>query len=257
MILQIVAFGLTWLCCWPASVIWAAQVPFGFAPFQSAQGKQDKPKPAQRPLRVAILIYDGVFNTEFIAPLDVFQHAEVRTKKIEVFTVAPHLGSVLTAEKLKVIPHHTFADAPNVDILVVPSGKNYEKDIYDQALLAWVRERAGKAKIVQANSWGAFLLGAAGILDGRWATTFPPDTSRLQKAFPRAIVKAEAKLVDDPGKYGRPRVITSAGGVVSYDAALYIVEDLLGREVADGIARGLVFDRTVAKPPFVRGRAKP
>ncbi len=271
------AMVLAWLCWWPGSLVLADQVPFGFAPFdrlreverpstmargpeRESKGKskpQDKPKPSQRPLRVGILIYDGVLNTEFVAPLDVFQHAEARTKKVEVFTVAPRLGSVLTAEGLKVLPHRTFADAPNVDILVVPSGKNYEKDMHDPVLVAWIRERAGKAKIVHANSWGAFLLGAAGILDGRWATTFPPDTSRLQKAFPRAIVKADATLVDDPAEPSRPRVITSVGGVVSYDAALYIVEDLLGRELAERIAGGLVLDRTTAKAPLVRILRKP
>ncbi len=253
-----VAMVFLWLCSWPGSLVWSAEVPkpaqdrATYIPQEIRAGK-----PAQRPLRVAILIYDGVFNTEFIAPLDVFQHAEARTRKVEVFTVAPHLGSVLTAERLKVIPHHTFADAPNVDILVVPSGKNHEKDMHDITLVSWIRERASKAKIVHANCWGAFLLGAAGILNGRWATTFPPDTGRLQKTFPRAIVQAEAKLVDDPGEQGQPRVITSAGGVVSYDAALYIVEDLLGHEVAESIARSLVFDRTTAKAPLIRKRGKP
>lgn len=236
-----VVMVLAWLCWWPGSFVLPAQVP----------------KPAPRPLRVGILIYDGVFNTEFVAPLDVFQHAEARTKKVEVFTVAPHLGSVLTAEGLKVIPHRTFADAPNVDILVVPSGKHYEKDMQDPALIAWIRERSAKARIVHANCWGAFLLGAARILDGRWATTFPADTGRLQKTFPRAIVKADAKLVDDPGQSGQPRLITSAGGVVSYDAALYIVEELWGRELAEGIASGLVFDRASAKPPLIRMLRKP
>lgn len=235
------AMVFAWLFWWPGSFVLPAQVP----------------KPAPRPLRVGILIYDGVFNTEFVAPLDVFQHAEARTKKVEVFTVAPHLGSVLTAEGLKVIPHRTFADAPNVDILVVPSGKHYEKDMHDRALVAWIRERSAKARIVHANCWGAFLLGAAGILDGRWATTFPADTSRLQKTFPRAIVKADANLVDDPGQSGQPRLITSAGGVVSYDAALYLVEELLGPEVAENIAAGLVFDRASAKPPLIRMLRKP
>jgi len=144
-----------------------------------------------------------------------------------------------------------------VDILVVPSGKHYEKDMQDPALIAWIRERSAKARIVHANCWGAFLLGAARILDGRWATTFPADTGRLQKNFPRAIVKADAKLVDDPGQSGQPRLITSAGGVVSYDAALYIVEELWGRELAEGIASGLVFDRASAKPPLIRMLRKP
>ena len=163
-----VVMVLAWLCWWPGSFVLPAQVP----------------KPAPRPLRVGILIYDGVFNTEFVAPLDVFQHAEARTKKVEVFTVAPHLGSVLTAEGLKVIPHRTFADAPNVDILVVPSGKHYEKDMHDPALVAWIRERSARARIVHANCWGAFLLGAARILAAVGPPLFRPTPAGFRRLFP-------------------------------------------------------------------------
>jgi transcriptional regulator GlxA family with amidase domain len=215
------------------------------------------PKPAERPLRVGILIYDGVFSTEFIASLDVFHHAEARTKKVEVFTVGPHLGSVLTAEGLKVIPHRTFANAPNVDILVVPGGKNFQKDVQDRVLVDWIRERARKARIVHANGSGAFLLGVAGVLDGHWAVTCPPDAERLQKTFPRVIVKAGARIVDDPVVRGQPRVITSAGGMLSYDAALYIVEGLCGRELAESIAAGLLIDRTATQTPLVRPPPQP
>lgn len=194
--------------------------------------------PAQdRPLRVGILVYDGVYNTEFIAPLDVFDHAATHTDgRLQVFTVAPELGSITTAEGLRVLPRYTFAASPEIDWLIVPSGKNYRADMKDESLVGWIRKMGGPAAIVHSNCWGAFLLGAAGLLDGKQATTYPQSLDEFAQAFPRVKVRRNSLLVDDDG------TVTSAGGVVSYDAALYIVEKQLGADVAERVATGLVID---------------
>lgn len=194
--------------------------------------------PAQdRPLRVGILVYDGVYNTEFIAPLDVFEHAAVHTDgRLRVFTVAPELGSITTAEGLRVLPRYSFATSPEIDWLIVPSGEDYRADIKDEALVGWIHRMGSHAAIVHSNCWGAFLLGAAGLLDGKQATTYPQSLEEFAQAFPDVNVRRDSLLVDDDG------ALTSAGGVVSYDAALYIVEKHLGADVAERVANGLVID---------------
>lgn len=194
--------------------------------------------PAQdRPTRVGVLIYNGVYNTEFIAPLDVFDHAATHTNgRLQVFTVAPEFGSVTTAEGLRVMPRYSFATSPRIDWLIVPSGENYPEDTQDEALVRWIRTIGGEAALVHSNCWGAFLLGAAGLLDGKQATTYPQSLDEFAQAFPRVKVARNSLLVDDAG------AVTSAGGVVSYDAALYIVEKHFGPEVARSVATGLVID---------------
>jgi len=189
------------------------------------------------PTRVAILVYDGVYNTEFIAPLDVFDHAISHTGgRLKVFTVAPSSGAVTTAEGLRILPQYTFATSPTIDWLVVPSGKNYRADVENKTLVSWVRAVGRKAKVVHSNCWGAFLLGAAGLLDGKQATTFPASLDEFAQLYPRVRVRRDVHLVDDNG------AVTSAGGVVSYDAALHLVERHFGREVARKVATGLVID---------------
>lgn len=189
------------------------------------------------PVRVGILVYEGVYNTEFIAPLDVFNHAATHTQGgLEVFTVAPNFGRVTTAEGLRILPDYSFASTPPIDWLIIPSGKDYRADVENKALVAWIGEIGGRAQIVHANCWGAFLLGAAGLLDGKQATTFPPSLDEFAENFPGVNVRRDLRLVDDAG------VVTSAGGVVSYDAALYLVEKHFGREVARRVADGLVID---------------
>lgn len=190
-----------------------------------------------QPLRVGILIYDGVFNTEFVAPLDVFNHAAGRLEgKMEVFTVSPTEGPVTTAEKLRVVADYSFADAPSIDWLVVPSGENFRTDVKDKTLVGWIRKVGNRAKVDHSNCWGAILLGGAGLLDGKRATTFPDSTKEFAEMFPKVKVQHDALLVDDNG------AVTTAGGVVSYDGALYLVEKHFGLELARGVAEGLVID---------------
>ena len=204
----------------------------------STSGPEQPPEQIQdQPLRVGILIYDGVFNTEFIAPLDIFNHAAGRLEgKMEVFTVSPTEGPVTTAEKLRVVADYTFASAPAIDWLVVPSGENYRTDVKDNTLVGWIRKVGSRAKVVHSNCWGAILLGGAGLLDGKRATTFPSSTAAFAKMFPEVKVQHDALLVDDDG------AVTTAGGVVSYDGALYLVEKHFGLELASGVAEGLVID---------------
>jgi transcriptional regulator GlxA family with amidase domain len=150
--------------------------------------------------------------------------------------VAPELGSVTTAEGLRVLPRYSFATSPEIDWLIVPSGEDYRTDINDEVLVGWIRRTGSQAAIVHSNCWGAFLLGAAGLLDAKQATTYPQSLEEFAQAFPRVKVRRDSLLVDDGG------AVTSAGGVVSYDAALYIVEKHLGTDVAERVATGLVID---------------
>ena len=80
------------------------------------------------------------------------------------------------------------------------------------------------------------MLANAGLLDGYECTTFPSDINRLREMFPSLVVHDGVSFVRDS------KVITSAGGAKSYDPALFLVEHLYGKQVADGIAKGLVID---------------
>lgn len=196
--------------------------------------------PRDRPLHAAFLVVDGVYNSELMAPYDVLQHTRFHVepeRAIEVFTVSPTGETVVSFEGLSLVPHYGFADHPEIDILVVPSAEgSMDRDLRDARMMNWVREVGGKARYVVSLCDGAFVLAAAGLLDGRRCTTFPGDQDRFAETFPALGLVRDVSFVHD-GK-----ALTSAGGAKSYDVAMYLVDHLYGEQVARGVGRGLILD---------------
>jgi transcriptional regulator GlxA family with amidase domain len=192
--------------------------------------------PRDRALRAGFLVVDGVYNSELAAPYDVLQHTVFHVKPgIEVFTVSPNGQPVTTFEGIRIAPHYGFANAPPIDILVVPSARgSMDKDLENRALIGWVRQTAGRARHVVSLCDGAFVLAKAGLLDGVPATTFPEDYDRLVQMFPKVELRVNVSFVD------AGRILTSQGGARSYDVAMYLVDKLYGQKVAQGIGKGLL-----------------
>lgn len=184
------------------------------------------------PRNVGILIFDGVFVTEFSAPFDTYKHVG---KDMNVFTVAPK-SAITTYEGVKIQPDYAFGSEPKIDVLVVPSGiHSVDTDLDNAAFIGWIQKTAGTAEYVTSHCWGAFSLAKAGLLDGRECTTFPTSIDDLQKKFPQTKTRKDQRFVV-AGK-----TITSNGGLAAYEAALYLVEKLYGKETADKVSSGLVF----------------
>lgn len=203
--------------------------------------------PSERPLRAGFLIVDGVYNTELTAPMDLFQHTIFHTKPgIEVFTVAPTKAPIRTFEGLVITPDYDFASAPAIDILVVPSAEHsMDTDLENTELIAWVKETGDEARYVMSLCDGAFVLAKAGLVDGRWSTTFPSDRDRYAETFPTLEVKRGVSFVHD-GK-----LLTSEGGAKSFDVAMYLIDHLYGVEVAKGVGRGLIIAWPPVNLPFL------
>ncbi|MBI3220634.1 MAG: DJ-1/PfpI family protein [Bacteroidetes bacterium] len=220
---------------------------------QESEKKNNSPLEAPinptKPLNAAFLIVDGVYNSELIAPMDVFQHTRFHTSNgIEVFTIAPKRDTITTFEGLKLIPDYEFEDAhPAIDILIVPSAQHsMDTDLENEKLLTFVNKNGKQALYTLSLCDGAFVLAEAKILDTYECTTFPGDIARFKKAYPQLKVHENVSFVHDR------RAITSAGGAKSYDAALYMVELLYGKKVADGIAKGLVIEWNVANVKYIQ-----
>ncbi|NQZ76264.1 MAG: DJ-1/PfpI family protein [Ekhidna sp.] len=197
----------------------------------------------------AFLMIDGVFNSELMAPYDIFQHTIFHTEGgINVFTVNETMDTVTSFEGLKLLPHYSF-DSPNlpeIDILVVPSAEhNMDTDLANEVLINWVNKIGSKAKYVISLCDGAFVLAKAGLVENRESTTFPSDIDRYQKTFPDLTVHRDVSFVH------HNNLLTSAGGAKSYDVALYLVHHLYGDKVAKGVGRGLVIDWDVNDYDFV------
>lgn len=199
-------------------------------------GERPADLPADRPLRAAFLVVEGVYNTELMAPYDVFQHTVFHVKPgIEVFTVSPDGRPLRTFEGLQITPHYSFADAPEADILVVPSARgSMDADLRNRAMIDWVRSAGQRARYVLSLCDGAFVLAEAGLLDGAAATTFPDDYERFAKAFPGVDLRINVSFVHSG------RFLTSQGGARSYMVAMHLVDWLYGDEVAQKVGHGLL-----------------
>ncbi len=193
-----------------------------------------------KPLQVGFVLVDGVYNTEVIAPYDILQHTIFHTQPgMEVFTVAPSTNLITTFEGLKIKPDYPFGDPemPAIDVLIVASAEHsMDTDLQNEDLINFVAEHGQKAQYVISLCDGAFVLAQAGLVDGRVSTTFPSDIERYRTMFPQLDVREGLSFVHDGP------LITSAGGVKSYDAAMYLVELLYGPQTARNVGRGLIID---------------
>ena len=199
---------------------------------------------------VAFLIMDGVYNTEFTAPYDIFQHTQYRKniKAMNTFTVANTLEPITSFEGVRILPDfdYTRDSIPQIDILVVPSAEHHlDTDLEDTVMLEFVKKVDKNALFMTSHCDGAFVLAKAGLLNDVLSTTFPSDIEKYRDMFPNLEVKDSVLFVHD-GKY-----ITSAGGAKSFEAALYLCEHLYGKEIAESLAGGLVIDWKLENVPRV------
>ena len=192
--------------------------------------------PEDRRLNAGFLIVDGVYNTELTAPFDIFHHIRFHSPPgLEVFTVSPDGAPVTTFEGLRLEADYSFENAPTIDILVVPSAEHsMDTDLENEAMMSWVREVGATASYLVSLCDGAFVLAAAGLLDGLACTTFPGDQDRFAEKFPHLDLRRGVSFVHD-GK-----AITSQGGARSFDPAMYLTDHLYGPEVTKGVGRGMV-----------------
>ncbi len=121
----------------------------------------------------------------------------------------------------------------SADTIVVPGWPSFEEDPPERLLRALRRAHARGARMVSFCS-GAFLLGAAGLLDGRRATTHWRFSETLARRFPEVTVDADVLYVDDGS------ILTSAGSASAIDLCLHIVRQDFGTETANQVARRLV-----------------
>ncbi|HVR29096.1 MAG TPA: DJ-1/PfpI family protein [Thermoanaerobaculia bacterium] len=203
----------------------------------------------EEPWNVGILIFDQVEVLDFAGPFEVFSRTRVdpsrealRTDQgapFRPFTVAKTAGPVTATGGLRVLPDYEFADAPRIDLLVVPGGFGTRPLLQDEETLDWIRAIARDARQVTSVCTGSMLLARAGLLEGKRATTHWAAIAELEALGGGVTVERGARWVDDG-------IISSAGVAAGIDMTFYVVEKLLGKEVADRTARYIDYPRGAA-----------
>jgi transcriptional regulator GlxA family with amidase domain len=199
------------------------------------------PRFSPNPVRVIdVLAYPAVQLLDVTGPVQVFASANdliaaAGGARPYAFRVVAPGGEGVTASAGVALAARplTKKDEP-LDTLLVAGGEGAEAAIENPVLVEWVRQRAGQARRVASVCTGAFILAAAGLLDGRRAATHWKYCAKLAQRFPAVRVESDPIFICDGA------IWTSAGVTAGIDLALALVEEDLGRAMALAVARYLV-----------------
>lgn len=191
---------------------------------------------------VGILLFNEVEVLDFAGPFEVFSLAENDSsdKHFNVITIAEQTDPIAARNGLTVIPDYSFADHPDIDVLVIPGGHGAEKiEINNQVTIEWIVSQAKVAELTLSVCTGALLLAKAGLLAGKSATTHWMDLDHLA-SYPNIDVISNTRYVDASDE--TTKLVTSAGISAGIHASLYCVEKLIDSQIMQATARRMEFD---------------
>jgi cyclohexyl-isocyanide hydratase len=188
-------------------------------------------------LRFGLLAFPNVQQLDLTGPYEVF--ASMPDSQVHILW--KDLSPVTSATRLPIQPTTRFADCPALDVLCVPGGPGVNALFEDEETLAFIRERAAEVRFVTSVCSGALLLGMAGLLQGKRATTHWYAYDFLSRL---GAIPTEGRIVRD-GK-----VITAGGVTAGIDFGLEVVAALAGDDEAKTVQLSLEY---APAPPFHSG----
>ena len=200
-------------------------------------------RPTTADRTVVVVLFDGVQPLDVVGPHEVFAgandvlDAEGRSDpRYRLVLAAATAGPVTSESGLQLVATRSLAsiDLKRIDTLLLPGGSGVRPAAADPATAAWIARAAAAARRTVTVCSGAFLAGAAGLLDGRTCTTHWARADALAEAHPAATVDADPIFIRDDNLW------SSAGVTAGIDLALALVEHDLGADVAQIVARWLV-----------------
>lgn len=188
-------------------------------------------------LRAGFLCFPDLTQLDMTGPLQVFASLPDTTVHVIWKTLDP-----ITAQGgLRLLPDTTLADCPQLDVICVPGGPGVLPLMDDADVLEFLRAQAAGARYVGSICTGALVLGAAGLLQGRRATTH---WGWLDLLTPLGATPVSERVVRDGN------VFTGGGVTAGIDFALTMVAEIAGRDMAESIQLGIEY---APAPPFQAG----
>ena len=190
--------------------------------------------------RIGFLVFPNITQLDMTGPHEVF----ARLRGSEIHLLWKSLEPVAAQGGLRLVPTTTLDACPQLDLICVPGGPGMNALLSDEDVLGFLRRQAAAARYVTAVCTGALVLGAAGLLQGKRATTHW--TAHHLLAPLGAIPVAERTVIDG-------NVITGGGVTAGIDFALRVVAEVAGEDVAKAIQLSIEYD---PHPPFDAGSPK-
>ncbi len=186
---------------------------------------------------IGMLVFPDITQLDMTGPYEVF----TKFPDTKVLLVWKFLDPVTAGGGMKLVPDVTYDTCPDLDLICVPGGAGMNALLTDEETLAFIRKQADKAQYVTSVCTGSLVLGAAGLLKGKRATSHWLSRDMLTEF---GAIPEPARVVID-GKF-----ITGGGVTAGIDFALTVAAELLGEDKAKAIQLGLEYN---PMPPFDSG----
>ncbi|MCJ7637288.1 MAG: DJ-1/PfpI family protein [Nitrososphaeraceae archaeon] len=194
------------------------------------------------PLIVGILIFDDVEILDVTGPFEVFAVTRLNEKQrlqqsspFKVYLISETKNQILAIGGLRLTPDVTISECQELDLLIIPGGWGSRKESKNKILLNWIGNQFTNDRLIASVCTGSSLLGKAGLLDGRGATTHWRAFDFLQESAPKARILKDVRFtLTEP-------IFTSAGISAGIDLALRIVSHFFGIEVGQATARHMEY----------------
>jgi transcriptional regulator GlxA family with amidase domain len=191
-------------------------------------------------LTTGILIFDDAEELDFVGPWEVFTSAAKFADGNRVVTIAEELRPVVCAKGLRVVPDYTFADAPGLDIILVPGGIGTRTQVNNAVLIGWLRAVGARCAWVTSVCTGALLLHEAGFARGKRVTTHWSFIEALRNRSDVTVLEGRRYVRDG-------NLVTSAGVSAGIDMALWLVGQVQGVDCARMVQHQIEYDPA---PPY-------
>jgi transcriptional regulator GlxA family with amidase domain len=194
------------------------------------------------PLIVGILIFDDVEILDVAGPFEVFAVTRLNEKQrlqqsspFKVYLISETKKQIIAIGGLRLTPDVTIGKCPELDLLIIPGGWGTRKESKNKILLNWIGNQFTNDRLIASVCTGSSLLGKAGLLDGRDATTHWRAFDFLQESAPKARILKDVRFtLTEP-------IFTSAGISAGIDLSLRIVSHFFGIEVGQATARHMEY----------------
>jgi len=186
---------------------------------------------------IAFFVFDQVEVLDLNGPLDVFVKANIIVpNSFNCYTVALDTAPVFSeSNTMQIIPNYTIDNCPQADLIIVPGAfpetviKLFKDEQFESRLTAWITTQAQSDTVIVSICTGALLLSNTTLLDTKAITSHFMITDLLQELNPNSKVVTGPRYIDEGN------LVTTAGITAGIDAALYMVTDILGKDVAQQI----------------------
>ncbi len=198
---------------------------------------------AEKALTLGAILYDNFELLDFYGPLEMFGNLK---PEIEIITVAEKSGPVPSFQGPQTVAELDYQNCPPLDLILLPGGFGTVKELGNQAIMSFLKQRVPTARVTMSVCSGSWILAKAGLLDGRRATSNKVYFKTATQQSDQVLWVPEARWVEDGPLF------TSSGVSAGIDMALAVIASLYGEDKAMDIANytEYVWNKNPDEDPF-------